>query len=40
MIFVAEGDAGRRLEKLREGSVDAIDVVAPGDVEAVDGNPS
>ena len=37
--FVAEGDAGRRLEKLREGSVDAIDVVAPGDIEAVDGNP-
>ncbi len=39
VIFVAEGDAGRRLEKLREGSVDAIDVVAPGDIEAVDGNP-
>ena len=30
-IFVAEGDAGRRLDKLREGSVDAIDIVAPGD---------
>jgi peptide/nickel transport system substrate-binding protein len=39
VIFVAEGDAGRRLEKLREGSVDAIDIVAPGDIEAVDGNP-
>ena len=39
MIFVAEGDAGRRLDKLREGSVDAIDIVAPGDLEAVDGNP-
>ena len=39
VIFVAEGDAGRRLEKLREGSVDAIDLVAPGDIEAVDGNP-
>lgn len=39
IIFVAEGDPGRRLEKLREGSVDAIDLVAPGDIEAVDGNP-
>lgn len=39
VIFVAEGDAGRRLEKLREGSVDAIDLVAPGDREAVEGNP-
>lgn len=39
VIFVAEGDAGRRLEKLREGSVDAIDLVAPGDIEAVDANP-
>ncbi len=39
VIFVAEGDAGRRLEKLREGSVDAIDLVAPGDIEAVEGNP-
>jgi peptide/nickel transport system substrate-binding protein len=39
VIFVAEGDAGRRLEKLREGSVDAIDIVAPGDIEAVDANP-
>ena len=39
VIFVAEGDARRRLEKLREGSVDAIDLVAPGDMEAVEGNP-
>jgi peptide/nickel transport system substrate-binding protein len=39
VIFVAESDAGRRLEKLREGSVDAIDLVAPGDLEAVDVNP-
>lgn len=39
VIFVAESDAGRRLEKLREGSVDAIDIVAPGDIEAVDANP-
>ena len=39
VIFVAEGDAARRLEKLREGSVDAIDLVAPGDIEAVEGNP-
>lgn len=39
VIFVAESDAGRRLEKLREGSVDAIDMVAPGDLEAVDANP-
>lgn len=39
MIFVAEGDPGRRLEQLREGSVDAIDVVAPSDIEAVQGNP-
>ena len=39
VIFVAESDDGRRLAKLREGSVDAIDVVAPGDMEAVDANP-
>ena len=39
VIFVAETDAGRRLEKLREGSVDAVDIVAPGDVEAVRANP-
>jgi peptide/nickel transport system substrate-binding protein len=39
IIFVAEGDAGRRLAILREGSVDAIDLVAPGDVEAVEANP-
>jgi ABC-type transport system substrate-binding protein len=39
VIFVAESDAGRRLAKLREGSVDAVDLIAPGDVEAVEGNP-
>jgi peptide/nickel transport system substrate-binding protein len=39
VIFVAEPDAGRRLDKLREGSVDAIDLVAPGDMEAVEANP-
>jgi ABC-type transport system substrate-binding protein len=39
VIFVAEGDDGRRLAKLREGSVDAIDMVAPRDVEAVGANP-
>jgi peptide/nickel transport system substrate-binding protein len=39
VIFVSEPDAGQRLNKLREGSVDAIDVVAPGDIEAVDANP-
>lgn len=39
LVFVAEGDARRRLEQLREGSVDGIDIVAPGDVAAVEGNP-
>jgi ABC-type transport system substrate-binding protein len=39
LIFVSETDAGRRLHKLREGSVDAVDVIAPGDVESVQGNP-
>jgi peptide/nickel transport system substrate-binding protein len=39
VIFVGETDAGRRLSKLREGSVDGIDLVAPGDVEAVHDNP-
>jgi ABC-type transport system substrate-binding protein len=39
LIFVAEGDAGQRLSKLREGSVDAIDLVAPADFESVQGNP-
>lgn len=38
-VFVAEGDARRRLEKVTEGSVDAIDVVAPADIPAVDANP-
>jgi ABC-type transport system substrate-binding protein len=39
VIFVAEADDGRRLAKLREGSVDAVDVVAPRDMEAVNANP-
>lgn len=39
VIFVAESDAGQRLSKLREGSVDAVDLVAAGDVEAVQANP-
>ena len=39
VIFVAETDAGRRLEKLREGSVDAVDLIAPRDAEAVRANP-
>lgn len=39
VIFVAETDAGQRLSKLREGSVDAVDLVAAGDVEAVQANP-
>ncbi len=38
-VFVAEGDDGQRLAKLREGSVDAIDLVAPGDIESVSANP-
>jgi peptide/nickel transport system substrate-binding protein len=39
VIFVGEGDAGRRLSKLREGSVDGVDLVAPGDVETVQDDP-
>lgn len=39
VIFVAESDAGQRLSKLREGSVDAVDLVAAGDVEAVQADP-
>jgi ABC-type transport system substrate-binding protein len=39
VIFTGEADAGRRLSKLRDGSVDAIDLVAAGDVEAVQDNP-
>ncbi len=39
VIFVAEGDAGRRLAKLGEASVDAIDTVAPADFETVDTDP-
>lgn len=39
VIFVGESDTGRRLSKLREGSVDGIDLVAPGDIEAVRANP-
>jgi ABC-type transport system substrate-binding protein len=39
LIFVSEADSGRRLQKLREGSVDGIDLVAPSDVDAVQGDP-
>ncbi|HET9082901.1 MAG TPA: ABC transporter substrate-binding protein [Candidatus Limnocylindrales bacterium] len=39
IIFVGEKDAGQRLSKLREGSVDAVDELAPGDVEAAGANP-
>lgn len=39
VVFVAEPDAGRRLSKLREGSVDGIDLIAPSDVAAVTENP-
>jgi peptide/nickel transport system substrate-binding protein len=39
VIFVGENDAGQRLAKLREGSVDGIDLVAPADVEEVEANP-
>jgi peptide/nickel transport system substrate-binding protein len=39
VVFVAEGDAGRRLSKLQEGSVDGVDVIAPGDLEAVRADP-
>jgi ABC-type transport system substrate-binding protein len=39
LIFVAESDGGQRLQKLREGSVDGVDLVEPGDVEGVQDNP-
>jgi len=39
IIFVGEEDAGQRFSKLREGSVDAVDELAPGDVEAAQANP-
>lgn len=39
VVFVAESDAGRRLSKLEEGSVDGVDVIAPGDLEAVRADP-
>ena len=39
MIFVGQSDAGQRLSKLREGSVDAVDELAPADVEAAGANP-
>jgi peptide/nickel transport system substrate-binding protein len=39
VIFVGESDVGRRLDKLREGSVDGVDLVAPSDVESVQANP-
>jgi peptide/nickel transport system substrate-binding protein len=39
VIFVTDTDAARRLAKLREASVDGIDLVAPGDVDKVRDNP-
>jgi ABC-type transport system substrate-binding protein len=39
VVFVGEPDDATRLAKLREGSVDAIDIVAPSDVDAVVENP-
>ncbi|MGH2476715.1 MAG: ABC transporter substrate-binding protein [Candidatus Limnocylindrales bacterium] len=39
VVFVAESDARRRLDKLREGSVDGIDLVAPADAASVSQNP-
>ncbi|HET7168472.1 MAG TPA: ABC transporter substrate-binding protein [Candidatus Limnocylindrales bacterium] len=39
LVFVAEGDAGRRLAKLSEGSVDGVDLVAPADAASVVQNP-
>lgn len=39
VVFVAESDAGSRLSKLREGSVDGIDFVVPGDIAGVQENP-
>jgi len=39
IIFVGEGDAGQRFSKLREASVDAVDELAPGDIEAAQANP-
>jgi peptide/nickel transport system substrate-binding protein len=38
-IFQAEADAGRRLQKLREGSVDGVDLIAASDVDAVQADP-
>jgi peptide/nickel transport system substrate-binding protein len=39
VIFVTDTNATRRLAKLREASVDGIDLVTPGDVEEVQANP-
>ena len=39
LIFVTDTDATRRLAKLREASVDGIDLVAPNDIEDVQANP-
>ncbi len=39
VVFVAEAEASRRLEKLGEGSVDGIDLVAPAGIAAVEQNP-
>jgi peptide/nickel transport system substrate-binding protein len=38
-IVTSEGDAGQRLAKLRDGSVDAVDEIAAADIEAVEANP-
>ena len=39
VIVTGEGDAGQRLAKLRDGSVDAVDEIAAADIEAVEANP-
>ncbi|MGZ9277045.1 MAG: ABC transporter substrate-binding protein [Candidatus Limnocylindrales bacterium] len=39
VVFVAQSDGGQRLAKLREGSVDGIDLVPPGDAATVSENP-
>lgn len=39
VVFVAESDAGSRLDKLGEGSVDGVDLLVPADIVAVQENP-
>lgn len=39
VVFVTESDAGQRLAKLAEGSVDGVDLVAPADAAGVVQNP-